>query len=30
MMLPYTAATAVTWTLLFLAWYLLGLPFGPG
>jgi aminobenzoyl-glutamate transport protein len=29
MMLPYTAVTAVTWTLLFLAWYLLGLPFGP-
>lgn len=30
MMLPYTAATSVTWTLLYLAWYLLGLPFGPG
>ena len=30
MMLPYTAATFVTWTILFLAWYLLGLPFGPG
>jgi aminobenzoyl-glutamate transport protein len=29
MMLPYTAATFLTWSLLFLAWYLLGLPFGP-
>jgi aminobenzoyl-glutamate transport protein len=30
MMLPYTAATFVAWTILFFAWYLLGLPFGPG
>jgi aminobenzoyl-glutamate transport protein len=30
MMLPYTVATFVTWTLLFFAWYGLGLPFGPG
>jgi aminobenzoyl-glutamate transport protein len=30
MMLPYTAVTFVAWTLLFLAWYWLGLPFGPG
>ena len=30
MMLPYAAVTLVTWTVLFLAWYLLGLPFGPG
>lgn len=30
MMLPYTAATFVSWSLLFLAWYMLGLPFGPG
>jgi aminobenzoyl-glutamate transport protein len=30
MMLPYAAATFVTWTLLFFAWYLIGLPFGPG
>jgi len=30
MMLPYAAATFVAWTLLFLAWYVLGLPFGPG
>lgn len=29
MMLPYFAATLVTWTLLFFAWYGLGLPFGP-
>lgn len=30
MMLPYTAFTIVAWTVLFFAWYLLGLPFGPG
>jgi aminobenzoyl-glutamate transport protein len=29
MMLPYAVATFVAWTLLFFAWYLLGLPFGP-
>lgn len=29
MMLPYMAATIVAWTLLFFAWYLLGIPFGP-
>jgi p-aminobenzoyl-glutamate transporter AbgT len=29
MMLPYAAATMVAWLLLFFAWYLLGLPFGP-
>jgi aminobenzoyl-glutamate transport protein len=29
-MLPYTAVTSVAWALLFIAWYLLGLPFGPG
>jgi aminobenzoyl-glutamate transport protein len=29
-MLPYTVATFVVWTLLFFAWYSLGLPFGPG
>jgi len=29
MMLPYAAVTFITWTLLFFAWYLLGLPFGP-
>ena len=30
MMLPYAAATFIAWTLLFFAWYLLGLAFGPG
>jgi aminobenzoyl-glutamate transport protein len=30
MMLPYTVVTTVAWALLFFAWYLLGLPFGPG
>jgi len=30
LMLPYTVVTMVVWVLLFLAWYLLGLPFGPG
>lgn len=29
MMLPYAVATMVCWTLLFFAWYLLGIPFGP-
>jgi aminobenzoyl-glutamate transport protein len=30
MMLPFAAATLVSWTLLFFAWYWAGLPFGPG
>jgi aminobenzoyl-glutamate transport protein len=30
LMLPYAAVTAIAWVLIFLAWYLLGLPFGPG
>jgi aminobenzoyl-glutamate transport protein len=30
MMLPYTVATFIAWTLLFFAWYGLGLSFGPG
>jgi aminobenzoyl-glutamate transport protein len=30
MMLPYTAATMIVWIVLFFAWFLLGLPFGPG
>jgi aminobenzoyl-glutamate transport protein len=30
MMLPYTAITFVAWALIFFAWYLLGLSFGPG
>lgn len=29
MMLPYVAALLLVWTLLLVAWYLLGLPFGP-
>jgi aminobenzoyl-glutamate transport protein len=29
MMLPYTVVTFVTWVILFFAWYMLGLPFGP-
>jgi aminobenzoyl-glutamate transport protein len=29
MMLPYTIATFIAWALLFFAWYLLGIPFGP-
>ncbi len=29
MMLPYSILVFITWTLLFLAWYLLGIPFGP-
>jgi aminobenzoyl-glutamate transport protein len=30
LMLPYTVVTSVAWVLVFFAWYLLGLPFGPG
>jgi aminobenzoyl-glutamate transport protein len=30
LMLPYTVVTMVAWVLIFFAWYLLGLPFGPG
>jgi aminobenzoyl-glutamate transport protein len=29
MMIPYAAATMLAWIVLFLAWYLLGIPFGP-
>jgi len=29
LMLPYTAITMLVWVVLFLAWYLLGLPWGP-
>src|SRR5262249_33079902 len=29
LMLPYAAVTLVAWMLIFFAWYLLGLPFGP-
>jgi aminobenzoyl-glutamate transport protein len=30
LMLPYTVVVAVAWTLFFVAWYLLGIPLGPG
>jgi aminobenzoyl-glutamate transport protein len=30
LMLPYVAAIAIAWILLFVAWYLLGIPLGPG
>jgi aminobenzoyl-glutamate transport protein len=29
LMLPYVAAIAIAWVLLFMAWYLLGIPLGP-
>jgi aminobenzoyl-glutamate transport protein len=29
-MLPYTIVLAVAWTLFFVAWYLIGIPLGPG
>ncbi len=30
MMIPYTVVVLVTWTLFFVGWYLLGVPWGPG
>ena len=30
LMLPYAVIFAVVWTLLFVVWYLIGIPFGPG
>jgi aminobenzoyl-glutamate transport protein len=30
MMLPYTVVVLVTWVVFFVAWYLLGIPWGPG
>lgn len=30
LMIPYTLIVAVGWTLFFVAWYLLGIPLGPG
>ena len=30
MMIPYTVVVLVTWVLFFVAWYLLGIPWGPG
>jgi aminobenzoyl-glutamate transport protein len=29
LMLPYTLITMIVWVVLFLAWYMLGLPWGP-
>ena len=29
-MLPYSVTIFVVWTVLFLAWFLLGIPLGPG
>jgi aminobenzoyl-glutamate transport protein len=29
MMIPYAVASFIAWTILFFAWYLLGIPFGP-
>ena len=30
MMLPYVVVLSVIWTLFFVAWYLIGIPLGPG
>ena len=30
LMIPYTVVIAVAWTVFFVAWYLLGIPLGPG
>ena len=30
MMLPYVVVLSVVWTLFFVAWYLVGIPLGPG
>ena len=30
MMIPYTVVVLVTWVVFFVAWYLLGIPWGPG
>jgi aminobenzoyl-glutamate transport protein len=29
LMLPYAVVVLVTWTVLFVAWFLLGIPWGP-
>jgi aminobenzoyl-glutamate transport protein len=29
-MIPYTAVVAVTWIILFIIWFVLGIPLGPG
>ena len=30
LMLPYVAVLTIAWTLFFVAWYLIGIPLGPG
>jgi aminobenzoyl-glutamate transport protein len=30
LMMPYALVVAVTWVLFFIAWYLIGIPVGPG
>ena len=30
MMLPFVVVLSIIWTLFFVAWYLLGIPLGPG
>ncbi len=30
LMLPYVVILSIAWTLFFVAWYLLGIPLGPG
>jgi len=30
LMLPYTIVTLVVWTVFYVVWYLIGIPFGPG
>ena len=30
LMIPYTIIVLITWLLFFVAWYLIGIPFGPG
>jgi aminobenzoyl-glutamate transport protein len=29
-MIPYTLIVAIAWIILFIVWYLLGIPLGPG
>ena len=30
LMMPFLVAMAIVWTLFFIAWYLIGIPFGIG
>ena len=30
LMIPYSVVVLVTWLILFVAWFLLGIPMGPG